>query len=183
MNTLVATSNFSFDFLKTCKEKGWIDRLKISWFKFTTRSLTLRNLQWIILSGENCVYRLQSLRPDSNLYCSWNITNHASETHNINLRPTTSNPAIQYQRVRVMGSWRPHIKQRFWSRSKRFSPRTASKIHEHFSQQNESELFATQTCFIPFLICRVLVRQLGWHTLQMRLYNVLWWIPVKPNGP
>ena len=44
----------------------------------------------------------------------------------------------------------PQTKQRFRSCSKRFSPRTASKIHEHFDQQNGTKLFFPQLCFIPF---------------------------------
>ena len=69
------------------------------------------------------------------------------ETHNIMLRPTISGPDIQYHA--------PKTKQRFRSCSKSFSPRSASKIHEHFDQQNGTKLFFPQLCFIPFTICQV----------------------------
>ena len=82
------------------------------------------------------------------------------ETHNIRPRPTISSPDLQYQaptynirpRPTISG---PQTKQRFRSCSKRFSPRTASKIHEHFDQQNGTKLFFPQLCFIPFTICQV----------------------------
>ena len=82
------------------------------------------------------------------------------ETHNIRPRPTISSPDLQYQartfdikprptisgphlryqaptynirpRPTISG---PQIKQRFRACSKRFSRRTASKIHEYFDQQ------------------------------------------------
>ena len=76
------------------------------------------------------------------------------------MRPTISGPDLRYQaptynirpRPTISG---PKTKQRFRSCSKRFSPRTASKIHEHFDQQNGTQLFLPQLCFIPFLICQV----------------------------
>ena len=85
-------------------------------------------------------------------YYSWNVTNH--------MRPTISGPDLRYQaptydirpRPTISG---PKTKQRFWSCSKRFSPRTASKIHEHFDQQNGTKFFLPQLCFIPFSICQV----------------------------
>ena len=86
------------------------------------------------------------------IYYSWNVTNH--------MRPTISGPDLPYQaptynirpRHTISG---PQTKQRFRSCSKRFSPRTASKIHEHFDQQNGTKLFFPQLCFIPFTICQV----------------------------
>ena len=85
-------------------------------------------------------------------YYSWNVTNH--------MRPTISGPDLRYQaptynirpRHTISG---PQTKQRFRSCSKRFSPRTAGKIHEHFDQQNGTKLFFPQLCFIPFSICHV----------------------------
>ena len=85
-------------------------------------------------------------------YYSWNVTNH--------MRPTISGPDLRYQaptydirpRPTISG---PKTKQRFRSCSKRFSPRTVSKIHEHFDQQNGTKFFLPQLCFIPFSICQV----------------------------
>ena len=85
-------------------------------------------------------------------YYSWNVTNH--------MRSTISGPDLRYQaptydirpRPTISG---PKTKQRFRSCSKRFSPRTASKIHEHFDQQNGTKFFLPQLCFIPFSICQV----------------------------
>ena len=85
-------------------------------------------------------------------YYSWNVTNH--------MRPTISGPDLRYQaptynirpRPTISG---PQTKQRFRSCSKRFSPRTASKINEHFDQQNGTKLFFPQLCLIPFTICQV----------------------------
>jgi len=74
------------------------------------------------------------------------------ETHNIRPRPTISSPDLQYQAPTISG---PQTKQRFRFCLKRFSPRTASKIHEHFDQQNGTKLFFPQLCFIPFSICQV----------------------------
>ena len=85
-------------------------------------------------------------------YYSWNVTNH--------MRPTISGPDLPYQaptyhirpRHTISG---PQTKQRFRTCSKRFSPRTARKIHEHFDQQNGTKFFFPQLCFIPFTICQV----------------------------
>jgi len=76
------------------------------------------------------------------------------------MRPTISGPDLPYQaptynirpRHTISGA---QTKQRFRSCSKRFSSRTASKIHEHFDQQNVTKLFSPQLCFIPFTICQV----------------------------
>ena len=76
-------------------------------------------------------------------YYSWNVTNH--------MRPTISGPDLPYQaptynigpRHTISG---PQTMQRFRSCSKRFSPRTASKIHEHLDQQNGTKLFFPQLC-------------------------------------
>ena len=86
------------------------------------------------------------------IYYSWNVTSH--------MRPTISGPDLRYQaptynirpRPTISG---PQTKQRFRTCSKRFSPRTASKIHEHFDQQNGTKLFFPQLCFIPFTICQL----------------------------
>ena len=100
------------------------------------------------------------------------------------MRPTISGPDLRYQartynirpRRTISG---PQTKQRFRSCSKRFSPRTASKIHEHFDQQNGTKLFFPQLCFIPFTICQVsskIVKQQRSTSSLRRSYSWSRWI-------
>ena len=97
------------------------------------------------------------------------------------MRPTISGPDLRYQaptynirpRPTISG---PYTKQRFRSCSKRFSPRTASKIHEHFDQQNGTKLFLPQLCFIPFTICQV-------SSKMSRGWNVTYDIKPPISGP
>ena len=65
------------------------------------------------------------------------------ETHNIRPRPTISSPDLQYRARHTISG--PQTKQRFRSCSKRFSPRTASKIHEHI-------IYIPRTGLLSYLI-------------------------------
>ena len=113
-------------------------------FQYTTFTNRLTFEIWCVF-GCSCIF-------GHGCYYSWNVTNH--------MRPTISGPDLRYQaptydirpRPTISG---PKTKQRFRSCSKRFSPRTASKIHEHFDQQNGTKFFLPQLCFIPFSICQV----------------------------